>query len=298
MFCLRNNHIEKLIIALLFLAGTGWSAVPDSLESLLPDYQSPDGQRWNMELDHYTPDNLYEYIDGEAELYRDYGFLRAVSAYFYRPDNDLQAFTADVYDMGTALNAFGIYTRYSRPELQYGNIGTEAMISTANIRFYQDRYFVQLNVSVLDTVLAAAIQGYARKIAKLLPPGKPVTETGIFPAERIQPHTVKYITKGFLGEETFTNSFSAQCRINGEISTLFFIVFPSQDEAQKATQRFIQRNDRISITPENITLLRNPYRGFILLATAESRIYGMYDFNDQEAAVKVFSQWITQAGEK
>ena len=100
-----------------------------TLEQMLPEADK--FENWTLEfgIEHYTPDNLYEYINGEAELYNDYGFAEMITAYYTQSDGGDAAIAVDIYDMGAPLSAFGIYSSYRRPGLDFDMIGTEAIVS-------------------------------------------------------------------------------------------------------------------------------------------------------------------------
>src|SRR4030042_4975524 len=82
------------------------------LDQLFPGPGFEKGWSWQGVPRHFTVQNLYEYIDGEAELYYAYGFRElATLTYFWKNPEDT-FFTVNVYDMGDSLNAFGIYSNY------------------------------------------------------------------------------------------------------------------------------------------------------------------------------------------
>ncbi|NOZ60439.1 MAG: hypothetical protein GXO74_02050, partial [Calditrichaeota bacterium] len=54
----------------------------------------------------YDPENLFEYIDGGADIFLSFGFQQLQVRDFAF---DSLQFTVELYNMGTPLNAFGIY---------------------------------------------------------------------------------------------------------------------------------------------------------------------------------------------
>ena len=88
----------------------------------------PEVEGWSVasEVHSYTADNLWEYINGAAELFVEYDVQTCYTG-------DLASgglvVTVDYYDMGTPLNAFGVYVR-ERPDPGIEIVGaTEALIS-------------------------------------------------------------------------------------------------------------------------------------------------------------------------
>ncbi len=88
----------------------------------------------------YTPDNLYEYINGGAELYISYGFKEA-SSFVFEKDGEPEI-VLDIFDMGSPENASGVFTHSAgNPGDDYGQ-GSE--VSAAVIVFWQGRRYVSI----------------------------------------------------------------------------------------------------------------------------------------------------------
>jgi hypothetical protein len=88
----------------------------------------------------YKSDRLYEYIDGGADVYLLYDFQILGHQEYKSGGAEL---TADVYDMGTAENAFGMYSAERSPGYRY-IAGMEGYRSKGILNFFQDRFYVKL----------------------------------------------------------------------------------------------------------------------------------------------------------
>ena len=123
-----NRSMSMLLIpALVILVAWQAPGVRQDVMSLVPQPGDGAGWQWDFEPEIYTPENLYEYINGEAEVYNDYEFMEMVTASHARRDDPMASVKFDIYDMGTPLNAFGIYSNYRRPELEFGDIGEQTV---------------------------------------------------------------------------------------------------------------------------------------------------------------------------
>ncbi|TFG46523.1 MAG: hypothetical protein E4H40_07285, partial [Candidatus Brocadiia bacterium] len=95
--------------------------------------QLPDpGRKERSELGHLTPagfilasktefyrhDNLYEKIDGKADLYTESGFEILQTCRFAASQNTELDFEAFIYDMGTLRNAFSVYSLQKRSDAE------------------------------------------------------------------------------------------------------------------------------------------------------------------------------------
>lgn len=101
------------------------------LEALLPDESSL--RTWSM-VDgptEYGPGDLYDYLNGGAERYLSYGFERLLHVRYEVKGDDRSGIDLDLYDMGSELGAFGIYSMGDRRDSSPRNWGTEGYHSGA-----------------------------------------------------------------------------------------------------------------------------------------------------------------------
>jgi len=88
----------------------------------------------------YHPENLYEYIDGGAELYLSFGFSELIST-TYQSDQ-AAPIRVDIFDMSDSRNAFGVFT-HSRETVER-DFGQGSQVFAGLLLFWQDRYFVSI----------------------------------------------------------------------------------------------------------------------------------------------------------
>lgn len=106
----------------------------------------------------YTADNLYEYMDGGAGIFVLYGVRTAMHVDLRAKPVDV---SVDVFDMGSADAAFGMYAAERTPELHFVAIGAEGYQYEGMLNFVQDRYYVKLlgfgdgSEAILETLARA-----------------------------------------------------------------------------------------------------------------------------------------------
>src|SRR5512139_602295 len=98
------------------------------------------GWKWEGEHGIYDRKSLYDYIDGAAEVYLAYSFER-VEARRYVKDGR-PPIVAEVYRMGSAEDAFGIFS-LERQDPEAG-IGQGSEFGGGMLRFWKGRYFASL----------------------------------------------------------------------------------------------------------------------------------------------------------
>lgn len=87
-----------------------------------------------------TSQNLFEYIDGGAELYLSFGFKKLIVRTFKK--QDFPVLEVDFFDMGRADNAFGIFRHDCEEE--GAQVGQGSELGPGWLRFWQDHYFIYI----------------------------------------------------------------------------------------------------------------------------------------------------------
>ncbi len=266
----------------------------DALVDLLPDSGFRDGWLRQDVAIHYLPETLYEYINGEAELYHSYGFNKLVTqSYVFQDDNEL-SFIVDIYDMGTPLMAFGLHSNYRHPSYVFAQIGTEAVVSEYDLRFVQGRYVIELKGADNLPQIREAMIAAARNIAGRIPDLAEFPDVlQLLPTEGQEPKTLRYASKEMLNQSFLPGGLEASYTVNGKTVLGFVVIFPDTVTAAQgldALQTFHAENGDVDVTPEGAeeTLfgVQTDYHGITLAAQEGRYLAGVQDFeNVYEAGV-------------
>jgi hypothetical protein len=205
----------------------------------------------------YNRTNLFERINGESELYFPYGFEQLASARYTDTKNPQSAIEADIYKMGSLLDAFGMYANYRRKDDPDARIGGEGSISGTQLFFYQDRYLVRLQATGDGTPPPAVFLACAKTIARNLPvnPGRPKELEGIAIPEAVA-KSQRYIAASLLGYDFFRRGLMADVMIMGEEAQLILV---PEDSPKAARQAFDAYRSYLAAAG-NITPLETPGR--------------------------------------
>ncbi|MBM3297915.1 MAG: hypothetical protein FJY83_10010 [Candidatus Aminicenantes bacterium] len=135
----------RLSLILLFVAVglSAWTGehMEDSKEglmALLPAEVA--GWRAEAEDQVYDPETIFDYIDGAGEVYRSYNFRLLLSRRYER--EGAAALVADLFDMGSSRDAFGVFTHDLDGE--DARLGQGSNYKGGLLSFWRDRYFVSL----------------------------------------------------------------------------------------------------------------------------------------------------------
>ncbi len=105
----------------------------------------------------FNADNLYEHINGGAELFISYQFISACTRTYSQGDQ--AEISIDIFDMGQPKNAFGVFG-HSR-ETTDRTVGQGCQLYEDAVIFWQDRYYVAITcfrcpVNIQDVLLKMA----------------------------------------------------------------------------------------------------------------------------------------------
>ena len=235
------------------------------LETLVP--KSVQGWKSGGGDGDYGRKNLYDYIDGEAEVYLAYAFRQAFSRGFVQAGKP--AITVDVFDMGKPADAYGIFS-FEREDGDAG-IGTDSEYSSGFLRFWKGRHFVSIladqetpesksAVMELGSAIASNIKevGERPKIVNLVPePGLILTSVRYLHQKPSFDYHYYLWDKNILNLSAKTEVILAKYQ---DGSRLLMVQYPKAFEAQAAFK---------ALKGSTKKLTASEVRGAILLAVFE-----------------------------
>jgi hypothetical protein len=93
----------------------------------------------------FGPDNLYEEIDGEAELFLPYGMDRLTVAVLGRTARPGSEVRLELFRMASPRDAYGIWSQYRYPDQEILRIASsEAIVSDTSADFFRGETFVRV----------------------------------------------------------------------------------------------------------------------------------------------------------
>jgi hypothetical protein len=230
-----------VLIAVIFFAGvfSSWAADGDE-QSLLP---AAFGSAWVMDgkAGTYTALTLHTYINGEAEIYLPYGFERAVTAIYVKPGSKGGGIVVNIFEMGSLLDAFGIYGNFRSPTLRQIEIGAEGFLDEAQLMFYQDRYFVRIETSGAVEQAAPQLLACAQAVSRNLPGNKErPAQPALLRTSGIVPLTERYYPTGLLGYDFLGKGLTAEVLLKGGQVKSFVALTGSEGAAKKAFDEYVR----------------------------------------------------------
>ncbi len=251
----------------------------------------------------YNQDTLFEHINGEAELYMPYRFDLLATASFANKKYPDQLVVADVYRMGTLLDAFGIYSNYRKPDYERVTIGAEGFLSSTQMMFYQGRYFVRLQATGTTGLDRQVFLECAKAISGNLPADSsrpPELETLSLPS--IVRSSERYLAQSLLGYAFFRRGFVMD---TGESMRVFVVSEDSRDSARKAFDAYRAylkdegQGVQVAETKDRRVLTAaDSLYGDVLVEESSPYLIGAIKIKDNDAAKRLVGQLREKMGNR
>jgi hypothetical protein len=206
--------------------------------TLLPTAASLEG--WTVVEGPLTfrPDTLYEYLDGAAPRYLDYGFREAIHVR-YAPGEDPQAaVTLDVFDMGSTLGAFGIYSSARPPGVEPRPWGAEGYRSETVAAAWKGPVYVHVEADDERPALVGVTERLVAGVAERAP-GETTAPAILrpLPPEGRVPRSERYVARDLRGHAFLPGGVLATYALDGREAELYFSELKDAVEAEAAVVR-------------------------------------------------------------
>jgi len=189
----------------------------------------PDGSIAQSPASFYSPDNLYEYMDGGADIFVLYGVKSMLHLDAKVRTVDV---TVDIFDMGSPNAAFGMYAAERSPDYDFIAMGAEGYRNKGILNFVQGRYYIKLAGfgDGADPVLEAWAKALSARVGS--DTALPAMLTRL-PSNHRKPHSEQYIPNDPLGHSFLGPAYVASYEFNGHESKLFVTLSENENDAHE-----------------------------------------------------------------
>ncbi len=187
------------ILALSALASMGTG---DFLEGLPP----PPGMERDGQVAVYPPERLWDYIDGAAELYIDYGVEETATVAFKRSRADLPEIVIDLHRMADPKGAFGLFSAEEIRGAEDAGLGSASIWTAGFLVFRKGRYYARVVSEVSKDSTIACVAALADRLPSE-EESFPILD--LFPADGRIASKDGYVARAFLGIRGFDDLWTA-----------------------------------------------------------------------------------------
>jgi hypothetical protein len=256
---------NKIIIGFLFILTSG---VAFAQEIVLPELE---GFKKITKYPVYTPENLWDFIDGAADAYLAMGFADLNVAEYKKGKEIIKL---ELYRHTDHTMAFGIYASERSPSYRFVNLGSQGYITDGVINFFIGSYYVKIRTYSDKPKTLRAEEALAERVAVMLPGEMEMPALlSQFPDAGRKKNEEAYINESVLGHQFLNKSFKAVYESGSDNFSIFLMKFKSAGEAYASAEAYLKS---AGIEPEQSEggkfVFADGYNGTIFLSWKDDRI--------------------------
>ena len=115
---LSSGLLAFMVVALMVIWSNRQLIANQSLPEIVTGF-TPQGWQIFDEVKQFTPENLYEQINGRASFFLAYDMIRMTYVSFVNSDETAKFINLGIYNMGTPTNAFGVFSAERSQGVRY-----------------------------------------------------------------------------------------------------------------------------------------------------------------------------------
>lgn len=260
------------MIALALIAALA-AAAPE--EPLFPQI---DG--WKLAgLATYSPENLYEYINGAADAFLQLDFEELKSATYSNAEKVEVA--VDIYRHRDPTRAFGMYAQERPSSYAPLPVGIEGYAGADHFELVAGPYYVKLTQSKGG---ATHLRSIAERVASKLPGTRAAPKVlRCFPEKGKRPRAERFAARDFLGHPFLHDGFTAAYEVDGVRFRLFAVQGKDAADARAMLASYLAAARAAPASAaEGWATLRDPLNGELLVAWKGRWIWGAVDASARE----------------
>ena len=196
----------------------------------------------------YTPQTIFSYINGGAEVYNAYNMRGCLTRRYANPDGS--AIVLDLFDMGTSEDAYGVNTH--DPSGEAIQLGQDGRLRPGWISFWKDRFFISIYSEEETPAAMSAVRLLGEKLNLLIKAhGTRPRIIGRLPEDGLQSASIRYLHHHvilnyhyYLSDENLLNlspdteAVLAEYRRKNEIALILLVSYPRANAAASAHTDF------------------------------------------------------------
>ncbi|MFZ4774407.1 MAG: DUF6599 family protein [Terrimicrobiaceae bacterium] len=196
------------------------------------------------ETEVYSPETLYEKINGRAPAYLDFHFQELRTRSFSEPTSAGSYVDVYEYRMDSPVNAFGIFAIERDPDGKPLDFAPDGYSGEMGFFFRQGNCYLQVIASDQKPETLKLARSVSEHLAKSIP----LDDTGLnarrrLPAQGIAPDSIAFTQDNAQGQSFLKDVFQANYAFDGKKYS-FFLMVTTPDAAAKAWADYLAFSSR------------------------------------------------------
>jgi len=262
----------------------------------------PEGWTLYDQVDLFTAENLYERINGRAELYLAYNVVNMTTVTYEDKTDSGRFFELSIFDMGDPTNAFGIFSveRFQgEPPLDLGRLSYR---SDANVYVWKGKFYITVVTSDITEEFQQRSFDLADKVTEfLIDSGEPVWGLTTLPQDHLVPDSVQYFKVDAMGLDFMKNVYTAEYRYGESTIKAFLSQQADSDAALDLVELYAKYSQEYGrgcthTTQDGVEFTVCDMGGsFDVIFSKNRLVFGVLSVKDQEMAIEVATDlWLSE----
>ena len=277
------SYCGSILLFILFIS----ASLLYGQESLFPQISN-----WKITQNDpvYNANNLWDIIDGAADLYLEYNFIELHIARYISIDSI--EVKVELYRHASDVDAFGMYSQERDTGYKFIQLGVQGYLQQGVLNFITGPYYIKLSTYQTGSKAQEAMLTISKVLADHLKQNNTMPKLfQVFPVEGKLLNTEQYVARNFLGYSFLNSVYTAIYKDSNEFK-VFVIEASSPEKANAVLAEYIK-----AVPKETVTKLAtdkyqtsDPHNGVIVLQLFNRYIYGIINCTD----VKTRDQYLKE----
>lgn len=261
-----------------FLIGTLLALVIQSTicQETRPVLPQVPGWKLTIEQTVYKPDNLWDLIDGAADLFLEYNFVDLrLGRYVNNEDIEIKV---ELYRHASAADAFGIYSQERYPDYHFLQLGVQGYQEKGVLNFLAGTFYVKISSVQAGDKDQGGLLSIAQTVeAQLNEPRTWPHLLAALPSRGRIANTEQYIAKSFLGYSFLNGAYVATYEDGGTYKS-FLIEGENAEQIRALMAKYLEEinaKDQ-SKHPTGWLRVNDPHNGTMEWGWKEKYLFGVY----------------------
>jgi hypothetical protein len=227
---------QSLYLLFLLPAVAAAAQTPAQLRACLPEVEG-----WTVadKVESFTPENLYDRINGAADAFLACNFAEMTQLSYNRENSDTYI-TIQCYRHDSPPDAYCIYAGERFPEAEFLAIGAEGYREPQVLNFLSGNVYVKMETHDKSAEAGAAMEKIARTLAGKIDADAalPALLQRLPEANKVE-RSELYVSQSFLAHKFLHSAYMAQYREDGSEYRRFIIDAGTPEAARQMIREYL-----------------------------------------------------------
>jgi hypothetical protein len=247
---------------------------------------------WKIAQDDpvYNANNLWDVIDGAADLYLEYGFVDLHIARYINTDSI--EVKAELYRHASNEDAFGMYSQERDTGYNFIPMGAEGYLQQGVLNFITGSYYIKLSSFQTGIKTNDALLAIGKKLTEHLKQYNTMPKLfQVFPEVRRLPHTEQYVARNFLGYSFLNSAYVAAYKDSSGFK-IFVIDAAAQEKANAILADYLKAlpKDAVTRLGPGTYQFQDPHIGELGVQVMNQFVYGVLNCSNRSTRDRVLKE--------